>query len=397
MKGEIFTYLVTGLGCVSGTAQRTYRTGRSALRHVARWRQAERRHEALGQHEHGAALADPRSNLRNGGGQIARRDRETDEVHAAELDVSHGGHLHLVGQLHPRKTVVLAPFLDALGACLGAASELHLDSRAREESGERCAHRAGADDRGLAQRRQSAEPLPLEFDARPDAGGHLSGKPRRRVLHAREGERAAETDLHLGGTDLPAAAGILAACDGDRHHRHAGLKRQPADAALGLAERALPDARALGEDEHHLAALEQQTGSLHRLLVGLATPHGEGAERVQNPGLPARLEELLLGHEVRGPPDADSDHERVEEAAVVRRQQNAALAGAVLASDARDAEVDEHQRLQNGAHGPIHERVHATSACALVIDREIARRSPGRHQSNYSPERRWLHMARSAR
>ena len=75
----------------------------------------------------------------------------------------------------------------------------------------------------------------------------------------------------------------------------------------------------------------------------------------------------------------------------------AALAGAVLASDARDAEVDEHQRLQNGAHGPIHERVHATSACALVIDREIARRSPGRHQSNYSPGLRWLHMTRSAR
>ena len=71
----------------------------------------------------------------------------------------------------------------------GAAAELDLEPGAGEHRRDRGAHRAGADDGGRAQRRQAAEPLPLELDAGPDALGHLAGQERRRVVDARVGER----------------------------------------------------------------------------------------------------------------------------------------------------------------------------------------------------------------
>ena len=96
---------------------------------------------------------------------------------------------------------------------------------------------------------------------------------------------------------------------------------------LGVAEGAAADPRALGEDADGAAALDDQAGGLHRLLVGLAAADREGAEPGEDPALPAALEQLDLGDVVHRPPpgQAAADREGVEEAAVVGGDDQAAL------------------------------------------------------------------------
>ena len=85
---------------------------------------------------------------------------------------------------------------------------------------------------------------------------------------------------------------------------------------------------------------EDRARGVHRGAVAGAAVDGEGAERVEDPGLPALLEQLALGHVVDGPAHEHADHERVEEAAVVGREQQRALLRQVLAADPLHAEVD---------------------------------------------------------
>src|SRR3989442_12770341 len=92
-------------------------------------------------------------------------------------------------------------------------------------------------------------------------------------------ERATAADGHAAGANAPTLANSLGAEDRDRHDRRTGLELEPADAALGLAERPGPDPGALGEDPDHAAPLEDQASGLHRLLVRLAAPDRECAER----------------------------------------------------------------------------------------------------------------------
>src|SRR5204862_2701205 len=131
--------------------------------------------------------------------------------------------------------------------------------------------------------------------------------------------------------DLPATARALAAHDRDRHDGRAGFEREPADAALRATEAAPAVTRALGEDHEHTAALEHCARCRHRLFVRLTALDRERAETIQKPALPALLEELLLRDEVDRPPNATADHERVEEAAVVGREDDRALLRDVLA------------------------------------------------------------------
>ena len=126
------------------------------------------------------------------------------------------------------------------------------------------------------------------------------------------------------GPDQPPAAQALGPEDRDRHDRGARLEHEPADTALRLAERARAHAGALGEDADDTAALQDHPRGLHRLLVRLAAPDGERAERQQEPGLPALVEQLDLRDEVQRPAEAAADHERVGEAAVVRGHQHRA-------------------------------------------------------------------------
>ena len=192
------------------------------------------------------------------------------------------------------------------------------------------------------------------------------------MLDARERERPAAAQADLDGTDAPAAPGALrpGECDGD--DGGAGLEREPADTALRTAERTRADAGALGKDHDGAAAIQDRAGGVHHLLVRLAAPDRECAERVQQPTLPALLEQLALGDEVHGPAQADPDDERVEEAAVVRGEQDRAAARDVLAAEARRPEPDVDCRLQEAAHDPVDEAIYAAPARAVVVARERA-------------------------
>ena len=123
---------------------------------------------------------------------------------------------------------------------------------------------------------------------------------------------------------------------------------------FGLAEWARPHARALGKDADRPALLEDDPRRLHRRLVGLAAPDREGAERQEDPRLPALVEQLDLGDEAQRAPEAAPDHERVREAAVVGGQQHRALLGHVLEAHAPQPEVDVEEGLQDRPHDPVH-------------------------------------------
>ena len=71
---------------------------------------------------------------------------------------------------------------------------------------------------------------------------------------------------------------------------------------LARAGRAGPHARALGEDQHAVAAREDRLGGVDHVLVGVAAVDREGAERVEQPRLQAVAEQLLLGDVVDRPP-----------------------------------------------------------------------------------------------
>ena len=71
----------------------------------------------------------------------------------------------------------------------------------------------------VRQRRQPAEPLPLQLDTWPVALRHLAREEGRGVIHAREGYGGAAAEVNLDRLDLPAVARVLVSRDCDRHHR----------------------------------------------------------------------------------------------------------------------------------------------------------------------------------
>ena len=151
--------------------------------------------------------------------------------------------------------------------------------------------------------------------------------------------------------------------------RGAGLERQPADAAMRDGERAPPDPGALGKDAERAAALEDAAGGLERLAVGLPAPDRVGAEPVEDPALPRRLEELDLGDVVHGPAPRQHrpEDERVEEAAVVGGDDQAAVDRCVLLAEALQPEPDQERRLQDAAGDEVDDPVDALGAGVLVV------------------------------
>ena len=201
------------------------------------------------------------------------------------LELGGAHHRDVLGQLDAVQVALVAAQPDQrLGLLAGAAAEVDLEAGAGEHDRDRGAPRAGADDGGAAQRRQAAEPLPLEHHVGPDAVGDGGGELRRGVLDLREGERAADADADLVRADAPPLADRLGADDRHGDDGRAGLQREPADAAARAPERARADARALGEDQHRVTALEDRARGLEHVAVALAAADGEGAERVQEPG-----------------------------------------------------------------------------------------------------------------
>ena len=144
--------------------------------------------------------------------------------------------------------------------------------------------------------------------------GKRSGRPtRRRTLRGRMRQPRRTSSVPITATGATGAP---------------GFEREAPDPAARLAQRLRGAyARALGEHHHAVAAREDRPGGGHRVAVARAAVDGEGAERVQEPGLPALLEQLALGHVVDGPAHERADHERVEEAAVVGGQQQRPVRG----------------------------------------------------------------------
>src|SRR5439155_19028 len=110
-------------------------------------------------------------------------------------------------------------------------------------------------------------------------------------------------------------------------------------------------------------------------LVALAALDREGAQAIEQPALPALVEQLLLRDEVDGPADAAADDERVEEAAVVRRQDDGTLLRDVLAAGALEREVRADAQAYEEANRPEERLVHTLGAGALVIAGETVHRA----------------------
>ena len=99
---------------------------------------------------------------------------------------------------------------------------------------------------------------------------------------------AARSDTGIGsenatctrrGIGRPARKSFSVPGDRARHERGAGLEREPAGAAARVAELVrVAHAGALGEEREQAALAQDRAGGLEGVGVGLAAPHGEGAE-----------------------------------------------------------------------------------------------------------------------
>jgi hypothetical protein len=293
-------------------------------------------------------------------GQRAGRNGQADEIVGAKLEVGGAGRADRIGQRHAREVLdVLARGPEDLDLLASTAAELDLETGPGETHGETGAPGACSHDRRAADRRQAAQPLPLKHHARPDAVGDRGGEARRGVGGLGEAQRLPGPDAHLVRADAPPAAHGLGADHGDGDHGGATLLGEPPDAASRSAERARPDPRALGEDQHDVAASQDRLRRVDHVRVRGPALDGKGAQSIQHPGLEPAREELLLGDVVHRPPRHGGDHERIEKTAVVGRDDHGTVGGNVLPADPAEAEVDVEERLKDRPHQPVDERIRA--------------------------------------
>ncbi len=205
----------------------------------------------------------------------------------------------------------------------------------------------------------SAEPFPLERDACPDPLRRGCGQRRRGSSNGREADGGAAAQPDLTRANAPAAAHGVGAEHRDRHDRSAGFERQATHAAAWRSERPGPHAGALGKDHYAVAAAQDRPSGRHRFDVARTAVDREGAERAEHPRLPALCEQLALGDVIDRPTRERTDHERVEEAAMVGREQQRAGAWNVLGAIALQTEIDEEERQQDRPRRPVENRVHA--------------------------------------
>ena len=215
-----------------------------------------------------------------GSGRRARRPRRAAGRRAWRSRRGRGARARARGA-HARRSAT-PPGLVAAPARLLRRPVVDLQPGAAEHRADRGGPRAVADHRGAAERRQAAEPLPLQHHVGPDPVGDRGGELRRGVRDAREAQRAADPDAHLVRADEDALAHALGADDRHGHHRDAGLEREPPDAALGAPERAGPDPRPLGEHEHGVAAREDRLRRLEEVLVAPPRLTGKAPSALRN-------------------------------------------------------------------------------------------------------------------
>ena len=128
-------------------------------------------------------------------------------------------------------------------------------------------------------------------------GSRSSGRGKR--------QRAAAADGHAARADAPAAADVLGADDRDRDDR-ARRSRAPGGRRRAWARRAGPGRTRVPSGKMPTAPPRSRiTRAVSiAILVGLAAADREGAERQQDPRLPALVEQLDLGDEVQRAPQA---------------------------------------------------------------------------------------------
>ena len=132
------------------------------------------------------------------------------------------------------------------------------------------------------------------------------------------------------------------------------------DAALGLAQGAVPDTSALGKDADRTASLQDDPCGLEGKLVACASANRKGAERKQYVRLPGLVEELDLGDEPKRAPDAEPDDEGVQEAAMVGGEEKRPFRRNLARAQATKPEVDKAERLEKRARQPVGGRHHSS-------------------------------------
>ena len=273
---------------VRRSAERGDRASTDPLGDVfGRQRRHRRDHPLAQQQDRGAladAIADRADGLREGG----RRNRQADQVDAGQLDVRRPLDGERVGELDPGQVLLVGPgVIHLLRPLRGARPELDIEPATGEQHRHGRAPASSPDHRRLAQRRQPAQPLPLQLDHRPDAGADRVGERRGgSSVRGKVSARPARTLTFRGRIVQPrrtcsvpwTATGSTAA--------PVSRARRPKP-RFGPAQRAGPDAGPLREDADGAAALQHVPRGDQGLLVRLAAAHGIGAEPVQDPALPA--------------------------------------------------------------------------------------------------------------
>ena len=188
--------------------------------------------------------------------------------------------------------------------------------------------------------------------APPATRGKVSGRPARmRTLCGRMRQ-----PLRIASVPMTA--------DGD--DRGARLQRQAADAALGRpsapGRMRVPSGKIRTVSPR--ARIARAVSSISSSPLPRST--GNAPSALSNQPCQLALEQLPLGDVVQRPAGDRRDHEWVQERAVVGRDDHRPLGGDVLAADARQAEVDVEERLEDRPDEPVDDRLHALLPGALV-------------------------------
>ena len=313
------------LARVRGAAEAGHGARAHALGHVGGRRGAERRHEALrGRRAPRCARPRARRCRPTAAGRLAAGHGEHHQVDAGELDLAHGLHARCArSSSHARagSAEFSRSASERSAWARGAAAELDLEPGAREHRRRprcpssrrpprpRCAAAAGrrATPTGARRRARCARSPRRRGTARGrSTRGKVSGAPKRRCTFTgrmRQPRRACSLPVTaIGTTGAPLSSAR-------RPTPRLGVPSEPVRMRVPSGKITTAWPRSSSAER-----------GLHRLLVRRAAPDREGAQAVEEPAEQRVLEQLLLGDEVDRPAEAAADHERVEEAAVVRRR-----------------------------------------------------------------------------
>src|SRR5690606_29626833 len=157
-------------------------------------------------------------------------------------------------------------------------------------------------------------------------GGRKWGFPLRAVVRGRQQERLPEVDAD-GSTSngaIPAWPDFIGSRDGARYDGHAGPQGEPDRAAPRLLQAAVPRSLAFRVDPDRLSLLQAAEHHADRLGVDLVAAHRKRLHLPHDPAHERRCELRTLGHGVDRPGAHRLYQDGIEDALVVREQQERA-------------------------------------------------------------------------